>query len=319
MGQHLLTIQELTSEEIEKMIHRASYFEQYHPFIRPQFQNRFVANLFLEASTRTRFSFEVAEKRLGTEVLQFQPNISSLTKGESLLDTLKTLESLGAEAAIIRIREEGILQELSRQVSLRIVNAGEGQFSHPTQALLDLFTIKKYFHNLKGLNVAIIGDITHSRVAKSDALLLKKMGANVLLSGPESLMNKSIGDAVLPTEEAIQQADVVIMLRIQFERQESEYLNEKGRYREQYGFTVDRLKHLQPHAIILHPAPVNRGLEMDDEVVDHPQSKIFEQIHNGVWIRMAVIERALGGTGVWETSSNKDASGIGINGFKVIS
>jgi len=318
MGQHLLTIEDLSKEEIEKIIYRASYFEQYHPFIRQQFQNRFVANFFLEASTRTRFSFEVAEKRLGAEVLQFQPNISSITKGESLLDTLKTLESIGVETAIIRIREEGLLQELSKQVSLRIVNAGEGRTSHPTQALLDLFTIKKYFQDVKGLNIAIIGDVTHSRVARSDAALLKKMGANILFSGPDSLMDKSLGQ-IVPIDNAIQLADVVIMLRIQFERQESEFFNAKEIYRQQFGFTEDRLKHLQSHAIILHPAPVNRGLEMDDAVVDHPQSKIFEQIKNGVWVRMAVIERALGGNEAWNTLSNKDESGIRMNGLKVIS
>ncbi|MFV9509960.1 aspartate carbamoyltransferase catalytic subunit [Tepidibacillus sp. LV47] len=319
MGQHLLSIDDLTIEEIEKIFNRAKYYEQYHPFIRPQFQNRFVANLFLEPSTRTRFSFEIAEKRLGAEVLQFQQSVSSITKGESLLDTLRTLESQGVEAAVIRISEEGLLRKLSEKVSLKIINAGEGRIEHPTQALLDLYTIRKYFHTVKGLRIAIIGDISHSRVAHSNAALLKRLGAQLIFSGPDSLMDDSLEGTILPVDEAIQNADVVIMLRIQFERQKMNYISSKENYRAEFGFTRERLKYLQPHSIILHPAPVNRGLEMDDEVVDHPQSKIFEQIHNGVWVRMAVIERALEGNLRWESLSNKEMCGIEIGGFREIS
>ena len=319
MGKSLLSIDSLTNEEISKILLRARYYEEYHPYIRPQFRNRFVANLFLEPSTRTRTSFEVAEKRLGAEVLQFQASNSSLTKGESLLDTIRTLESLGVEAAVIRTSEEGMLEELTTATSLRIINAGEGRIAHPTQALLDLYTIQKYFHRVEGLKVAIIGDIAHSRVARSNVVLLKRMGAQVLFSGPENLMDPSLEGTYLPIDEAIAQADVVMMLRIQFERQNHDYIASKAQYREEYGFTTERLQYLQPHAIVLHPAPVNRGLEMDDQVVDHPQSKIFEQIQNGVWVRMAVIERGLGGCGIWESSSSKDEFGTKINGFKVIS
>jgi len=318
MGKHLIRINDLEKQEIEGLLKRARFFQKYseqQPLDSGKFQHRFVANLFLEPSTRTRFSFEVAEKRLGVQVLNLQSSMSSLQKGETLYDTLKTLESQGVEAVVIRLTEEGILQPLSEKLSLKIINAGEGKREHPTQALLDLYTIKHYFNELKGLRVAIIGDIKHSRVARSNTFLLKKFGADIIYSGPPELQANDLDGPYLPINEAIGQADVVMMLRIQFERLKEQVISSKEEYHKEFGFTEERLKYLQDHAIILHPAPVNRGVEMDDQIVEHPQSKIFEQIHNGVWIRMATIERALGGNKRWESSSKTDKFGIKISGF----
>ncbi|OEF99103.1 aspartate carbamoyltransferase [Vulcanibacillus modesticaldus] len=300
MGKHLLGCQDLSIEEIKSILNKAQYFLENNDNLfsyREAYRDKFVVNLFLEPSTRTRFSFEVAEKKLGIQVLNFESNISSLQKGESLYDTLKTFEAQGMDIVVIRLREEGILQHFSRRLNLSIINAGEGKKAHPTQALLDLFTIKQYFNDLKGLNVAIIGDIAHSRVARSNYYLLKKFGANIFFSGPPNLMAPDLENNYLPIDEAIRRADVVMMLRIQAERHSDNKIKSKEaivEYNRKFGFTEERLQYLQSHAIILHPAPVNRGVEMDDIVVDHQQSKIFEQIHNGVWVRMAILDRALG-------------------------
>jgi len=297
MGKNLLGCNVMKLDEINELMNRASFFQKNEnklTDLRLKLQNIYIANLFLEPSTRTKFSFEVAERKLGLQVLNFDAATSSLKKGESLYDTLRTIESLGVDAAVIRVNED-ILSNLAEKLTIKIINAGEGKKEHPTQALLDLYTIKKYFNDLRGLKIAIIGDIAHSRVARSNAYLLNKMGAKVIFSGPENLMVNDLEGEYLPIDEALNQADVVMMLRIQFERMEERYINTKERYNKDYGLTEERLKLLQPHAIILHPAPVNRGVEMDDLVVEHPQSKIFEQITNGVYIRMAVIEQALEG------------------------
>ncbi len=298
MGEHLISCNDLTVYEIEKLLSIAQYFEtkqQGLPNISSVFRDKFIANLFLEPSTRTRFSFEVAEKKLGANVLNFQSGASSIQKGETLYDTLKTFESLGIDVAVIRLSEENTLEKLKGAINVKIINAGEGRIAHPTQALLDLYTIRKYFSTIKGLKVAIIGDIAHSRVARSNINVLKKFGANIILSGPSNLIPDDLHEEYLPIDEAIAQANVVMMLRIQFERQTISLVDSVEEYNQKYGLTKKRLAYLHPDAIILHPAPVNRGVEMDDVVVEHAQSKIFEQIANGVFVRMAVIERALGG------------------------
>ena len=297
MGKALLNTKDLTIEEIDEILSKAEYFHnnQNNLDINLIGRNKFITNFFLEPSTRTRFSFEIAEKRLGCEVINFQSNDSSIKKGESLYDTLKTLEAQGIDVAVIRLAEEDLLEYLSQKLSLTIINAGEGKQEHPTQALLDLYTIKKYFNQLKGLNVAIIGDIAHSRVARSNYNLLKKFGVNFIFSGPKELMVDEFEGKYMSADDAIKQADIVMMLRIQFERQKYKYISSKEEYNRTFGFTEERLKIIQPHAIILHPAPINRGVEMDDCVIEHKQSKIFEQTNNGVWIRMAIIEKAIRG------------------------
>ncbi len=297
MGKNLLNTKDLTVQEIDEIMSRAQYFHENKDnlSITQICKNKFVTNFFLEPSTRTRFSFEIAEKRLGCKVINFQSNDSSIKKGESLYDTLKTLEAQGIDVAVIRLCEENVLGYLSQKLSLTIINAGEGKQEHPTQALLDLYTMKKYYNEMKGLNIALIGDIAHSRVARSNYNLLKKYGVNFIFSGPRELMVEDFEGTYMSVDEAIKQADIVMMLRIQFERQKYKYISSKEEYNKVYGFTEERLKILQPHTIILHPAPVNRGVEMDDCIIEHKQSKIFEQINNGVWIRMAIIEKAIRG------------------------
>lgn len=295
---HLIDTRFLTKEEIEFILARARYWETHAQEGSPELRGRFVANLFFEPSTRTRFSFEVAEKRLGLNVLNFQSEVSSTTKGESLYDTVKTLSSIGVEAVVIRHREEeDVLNLLEKDVGCAIINAGLGKFAHPTQALLDLYTIQKHFGKLDGLTVAIIGDLRHSRVARSNLWSLKTMGAKVVVSGPETMRDLEIEEHApyLPLEEAIAASDVVMMLRIQLERHDQTYVSSREEYHQRYGMTEERIHLMKPGAILLHPAPVNRDVELAGSLVEHPRSKIFAQMTNGVWIRMAVLERALTG------------------------
>ncbi len=294
MKKHLLSTRDLELSEIERLLKRAEFFSENRnsPAIKELGKNCFVTNFFLEPSTRTRFSFEIAQKRLGCNVINFQSNDSSIKKGETLYDTLKTLEVQGVEIAVVRLCEEGILSQYADKLSLTLINAGEGTIEHPTQALLDLYTIKQHFGEVKGLTMAIIGDIRHSRVAHSNYQLLTRLGVKLIFSGPEEFMDSRLAGEYLPIDEAIKAADVVMMLRIQFERQELSYLASKEDYNRHYGLTEERARLLNPQAIILHPAPINRGVEIAGSVVEHPQSKIFKQMENGVWIRMAIIERA---------------------------
>lgn len=295
---HLMDTKELSKWEIEDILERASYWEENWRAGDTPFAGKFVANLFFEPSTRTRFSFEVAEKKLGLHVLNFSAESSSTTKGESLYDTVKTLTSIGVEAVVIRHREpEEMLELVKQNPGCAIINAGTGKLAHPTQALLDLYTMKKHFGELSGLKVAIAGDITHSRVVRSNLWALEKFGAKVMLSGPDSMRDRELEQRApyLPFEEAIREADVVMMLRVQLERHDEQLFSTAEEYCRQYGLTLERLNLMKPEAIIMHPAPVNRGVEIADELVEHPRSKIFEQMSNGVFIRMAVLERAWGG------------------------
>ncbi len=292
---HLLSTIDLELAEIEQLLKRAQFFSENRnsPAIRELGNNCFVTNFFLEPSTRTRFSFEIAEKRLGCNVINFQSNDSSIKKGESLYDTLKTLEVQGVDIVVLRLCEEKILAQYANEFSLTLINAGEGTIEHPTQALLDLYTIKQNFDEIEGLTIAIIGDIRHSRVAHSNYQLLTRLGVRFVFSGPEEFMDERLHGEYLPIDEAIKTADVVMMLRIQFERQETSYFASKEDYNRNYGLTEERAALLKPQAIILHPAPINRGVEIADTLVEHPQSRIFKQMENGVWVRMAIIERAI--------------------------
>lgn len=291
---HLLGLKGMGKEEILSILDRADYWAQYPQKLSTSLNGRFVANMFFENSTRTRFSFEMAEKRLGAEVLNFSSAISSVEKGESIYDTVKTLESMGIDAGVIRLKPSGVLEHLARQVNIPLINAGDGNNEHPTQALLDLYTMRKHFGSLQGLSVSIIGDIQHSRVARSNLWALNAVGAKIRFCAPDNMRAADLADeaAYVPMDEALQ-ADVVMLLRVQLERHEHGKLSSAEEYRGQYGLTVEREKQLQDHAIIMHPAPVNRNVEIDDELVEHPRSKIFTQMSNGVPIRMAVMERAL--------------------------
>jgi len=289
----LLGLKDMDKEEILSILDRAAYWESQPEKVQPVIAGRFVANMFFENSTRTRFSFEVAEKRLGAEVLNFTAAASSVEKGESIYDTVRTLESMGIDAGIIRLKPIGLLAELAERIQVPLINAGDGNNEHPTQALLDLYTMRKQFGELAGLTVAIIGDILHSRVARSNLWALRALGARVVFCAPPNMQATELDAPYVTMDEALQ-ADVVMMLRVQLERHESGMIRSAEHYRSQYSLTTERAARIASHAIIMHPAPVNRNVEIDDELVEHPQSRIFAQMSHGVPVRMAVIERALG-------------------------
>lgn len=305
----LITLKELSIEDIDALLDRGDYWSSAENFRisynTKVIDNPIVCNLFFESSTRTRFSFEVAAKKLGYHILNFDPSSSSTTKGETVYDTLKTLESMGVNCAIIRTKEENMLQEVAPKLNLAVVNAGAGAYEHPTQGLLDLLTIRQHFGKIRDLKVAIIGDVRYSRVANSNIVALGKYGTEVLIAGPEELLPsdgaKSLGDhcSLRTVDQAIKEADVVMMLRVQRERHprkdDFKWMTKEGRpqYFEKYGLTKERFNRMKEHAIILHPAPFNRDVEIDGELVESSSSMIFRQVKNGVAIRMAVLERAM--------------------------
>ncbi|MVO99341.1 aspartate carbamoyltransferase catalytic subunit [Paenibacillus lutrae] len=293
-SRHFLGLKGVSSSEIKDILDRADFWENHPQKVTDRLKGKFVSNLFFENSTRTRFSFEMAEKRLGANVLNFSAAESSVQKGESIYDTVRTLESMGIDAGVIRLKPVGLLAELAEKIRVPLINAGDGNNEHPTQALLDLYTMRSHFGEIRGLTVSIIGDILHSRVARSNLWALREMGAAVKLCAPANMQAPELA-AYAPyvsMQEALQ-SDVVMMLRVQLERHDKGMIASAEEYREQYGLTSRRLEQMAPHAIIMHPAPVNRNVELDDELVEHHRSKIFTQIHNGVPIRMAVIERTL--------------------------
>ncbi|WP_082676529.1 aspartate carbamoyltransferase catalytic subunit [Shouchella shacheensis] len=287
----LHTMNELSTTEIYELLHTAEAFTRGEKWC-PQEQT-FIANLFFEPSTRTRFSFEVAEKRLGLEALNFDGDTSSTQKGESLYDTARTLESLGAEALVIRHKQDSYFNDL-QGLGIPVINAGDGCGHHPTQSLLDLLTIKQEFSRFEGLHVVIAGDLRHSRVARSNADVLTRLGARVSISGPKEWMSGfSHLYPYLTMDEAAKQADVLMLLRIQHERHGAEGDLPKAMYHAQHGLTLEREAEMKTHSIVMHPAPVNRGVEIADELVEGRRSRIFKQSANGVATRMAVLKRAL--------------------------
>ncbi|GIO06475.1 aspartate carbamoyltransferase [Brevibacillus reuszeri] len=302
---HLIGLKDLTKEQMIQLLERAEYWANRPAEQANILHGRFVANLFFEASTRTRFSFEVAQKRLGAHVLNFIPETSSAVKGETVYDTIRTLEAMGVEAAVIRTKKEGLLQELAETVDMKLINAGDGTNEHPTQCLLDLLTMKRQFGKLAGLTVAIIGDLRHSRVLGSHLHAMPKLGINLLLSGPTSMMPPQVPDGVkiVSMEEAVQTADVVMMLRVQLERHSESLYISKEEYHQAHGLTLERAKMMKAGAVIMHPAPVNRGVEIHTDLVECETSLIQRQVTNGVAARMAVLETLLKGSEMtWEPS-----------------
>ncbi|MCD7033864.1 aspartate carbamoyltransferase catalytic subunit [Metabacillus sp. GX 13764] len=289
---HLLTMNGLSCSEILEILEDAENFKKGMTLFKKN-EPVFIANLFFEPSTRTRLSFEAAEKRLGFEVLNFEHQSSSVQKGETLYDTVKTLEAIGASACVIRHPDNAYFKELEGKVGLSIINAGDGCGHHPTQSLLDLLTIKEEFGTFEGLTVSIHGDILHSRVARSNAEVLSRLGANVLFSGPEEWNDaQNPYGTYVKTDEACRESDIVMLLRIQHERHQDSF----GRvhtYLSEYGLTPERERKMKDHAIIMHPAPINRGVEIADELVECERSRIFAQMRNGVFARMAVLKHAL--------------------------
>lgn len=287
----LTSLKMLSVEEIDRILDDAErLYEVRHVGSR---NGHVIANLFFEASTRTKCSFEMAQKQLGIDTLHFDVATSSVNKGEGLYDTAKTLESIGCDAFIIRHGETRYYEQL-KGLTVPIINAGDGSGDHPTQSLLDLLTIRQEFGLFRGLKVVIVGDILHSRVAHSNIEVLERFGAEVYVSGPEEWIDDEIPrEKRLTIDEAVEVADVVMLLRIQLERHDGEMLSSPDEYLQTYGLTVDREKRMKPHGIIMHPAPVNRGVEIDSSLVECERSRIFKQMNNGVAVRKAVLVRAL--------------------------
>ena len=292
----LLGIKDLTPNEINFILDTASGFKDV--LARdikkvPPLRGKTVVNLFFEPSTRTRTSFTLAGKRLSADVVNFSVNTSSVVKGETLKDTALTIQSLGADFIVIRHASSGVPHFLSKILNISIINAGDGANEHPTQALLDLFTIRSHKKKINGLTVAIIGDIAHSRVAKSNIYGLTKLGAKVRVICPPTLMPAEIDklgvDVFHSIEQGIKNADVIMTLRLQLERQAKGFLPSLQEYFKLYGLTAERLKLARDNAIVMHPGPMNRGVEIDSEVADGPQSVILEQVTNGIAVRMAVL------------------------------
>lgn len=286
---HLLSMKDLQVNEIENILQRA---RELANGAEHSLENIYtVANLFFEPSTRTKMSFEMAERKLGLHVLPFESGASSTLKGETLYDTVKTLEAIGVDALVIRHEAEGYYKELLDGVNIGILNGGDGTGQHPTQSLLDLYTIKEEFGRFEGLNITIAGDISHSRVARSNADALQKLGANITFLCPPEWRGEFEG--VSSWEKVLPDSDVVMLLRVQHERHESGAVFSKEQYHEKFGLTKERYGQLKPQSIIMHPAPFNRDVEIAGELVESSKSRIFRQMHNGVFIRMAVLESVL--------------------------
>jgi aspartate carbamoyltransferase catalytic subunit len=292
----LLGIKELRKEEILLLLNTARAFKEVlQRDIKkvPTLRGRTVVNLFFEPSTRTRTSFELAAKRLSTDVINFSAPTSSLVKGESLLDTALTVQALGADIVVIRHGSAGVPHMLARVLRASVINAGDGTNEHPTQALLDAFTILQHKKAIEGLKVAIVGDVLHSRVAKSNIYCLGKLGAQVRLIGPATLVLKAfeaLGTEVFYSmEEGLRGVDVVMTLRLQLERQGRGYFPSTEEYFQKWGLTRERLSLASPEVLVMHPGPMNRGIEIASEVADGPESVILEQVTNGLAVRMAVM------------------------------
>jgi len=295
-SRHLLGIAGLAADEITLILDTAEAMKEIGGRAVkkvPTLRGRTVVNLFFEPSTRTRTSFEIAEKRLSADTLSIATATSSVTKGESLLDTVQNLEAMSPDMIVMRHGSSGAPHLLARTCRSAIINAGDGMHEHPTQALLDAFTIREHKGRLAGLKVAIIGDLLHSRVLRSNVLLLNTMGAEVWACGPATLMPSGIERfGVRPTtsvDAAIEGADVVMVLRIQHERMHGHFIPSVREYFTLFGLTPERMRRAAPDAIVMHPGPMNRGVEIDSAVADGPFSVILEQVSNGVAVRMAVL------------------------------
>ncbi|HEY5609756.1 MAG TPA: aspartate carbamoyltransferase catalytic subunit [Thermoanaerobaculia bacterium] len=298
----LLGIQQLTPEEITLILDTAEGFKEVseRPIKKvPTLRGQLVINLFMEASTRTRVSFEIAEKRLSADTLNFSASGSAVEKGETLIDTAKNLMAMHPDMIVIRHKYAGAPKMLAEHLPASVINAGDGAHEHPTQALLDAFTIRERLGRLSGVNISIIGDIAHSRVVRSNIHLLTKMNANVTLAAPPTLMPievEKMGVRVVHSlDEALEGADVIMMLRIQLERQGRLFFPSLREYYNTFGLTAERLERAREGVVVMHPGPMNRGVEIASDVADGPFSVILEQVTNGVAVRMAVLYLLAGG------------------------
>ena len=314
-AKHLLGIELLSVDQIRLILETANTFREISTrSIKkvPTLRGKTIINLFFESSTRTRTSFEIAAKRLSADAINISTSTSSIVKGETLIDTARNLEAMAPDAIVIRHSSAGAPHQLAKFCSASIINAGDGFHEHPTQALLDALTILDHRPSLKDLRVAIIGDIAHSRVARSNCLLLGKLGAHITVCGPPTLLPinfdqySSLAGSLTVTDnmnKALDQADVVMMLRIQLERQKEAFFPSIREYFRYYGLTGERMKFAKPGAIIMHPGPINRGVEIASEVADGPYSVILGQVASGVGIRMAILYLVI---------AEREQTGLGI-------
>ena len=299
---HLLGIQALSESDITTVLDTAdSFLEISAREVKkvPTLRGKTIVNLFFEPSTRTRSSFELAAKRLSADIINFNRITSSVLKGETLKDTILNLESMKTDAIVVRHSCPGVPHFITTFCKSHVINAGDGAHEHPTQALLDAFTIRQHRKDLSGLKILIVGDIVHSRVARSNILLLKKMGAKVVLVGPPPLVPDEFQDFGVAVDynldRAIEDADAVMMLRIQRERQQKNFFPSIREYRNLYSLTKKRFRRAKKSAIIMHPGPVNRGVEISTDLADSARSAILRQVENGVAVRMAILYLLLGG------------------------
>jgi aspartate carbamoyltransferase catalytic subunit len=302
LGKDLLGLEHLSGDQIRLILDTAEPFKEISErAIKqvPTLRGATVVNLFFEASTRTRVSFEFAEKRMSADTVSIASTGSSVTKGETLVDTARNLEAMRIDMVVIRHGASGAAQFLAERIESNVINAGDGTHEHPTQGLLDMLTLRDRFKRLAGLKVCICGDVLHSRVARSNIWGLKKMGAEVAVCGPRSLLPRAIEDFGVTVfehiEDAIQWADALNILRLQLERMQSGYIPSLREYNRVFGVTSERLERAPKDLLILHPGPMNRGVEIDSDVADGPHSVILNQVTNGVAVRMAVLYLLAGG------------------------
>ena len=280
---NFLTLDDLSEKEILKLVKDALLFKKNE--IECDLKGKIIANMFFENSTRTQYSFNTAEEKLGMKVITFNPATSSLNKGESFYDTVKTFESFGIDGMVIRHTNNEYYKEL-KNIKTVLINAGDGTGNHPSQSLLDLVTIYEQFNKFDNLNIAIVGDILHSRVAHGNLKVMERLGMNTYISGPKEFMDNS--SKFIPFKDAISEMDIIMLLRIQRERNAKKSMSD-SEYLENYGLTMDKVNAMKKDAIIMHPAPFNRNVEIADDVVECPKSKIFTQMNNGVYARCSIL------------------------------
>ncbi len=312
LGKDLIGLEYLSAEQIELILDTAEPFKEVseRPIKKvPALRGKTIVNLFFEASTRTRISFEFAEKRLSADTVNVAAQGSSVQKGETLVDTARNLEAMRIDMVVIRHQSSGAAQFLAQRIRSNVINAGDGKHEHPTQGLLDLLTLRDRFGRIRGLKVAIVGDVLHSRVARSNIWGLLKLGAEVAVCGPATLLPRKIeelGVTVLPrVEDAIQWADALNVLRLQLERMQAGFIPSLREYNRVFGVTTERLARAPRDLVILHPGPMNRGVEIDSDVADGPHSVILPQVTNGVAVRMAVLYLLAGGSPDWAQAAGR--------------
>lgn len=300
----LLDLQELSQEEIELILQTAKSFKEVSSRdVKkvPALRGKTVVMLFFESSTRTRISFELAAKRLSADTINISANASSLSKGETILDIARNIEAMNVDAIVVRHSSSGSADVLAQHLKASVINAGDGCRAHPTQALLDMFTIKEKLGRIEGVRVGIVGDILHSRVARSNIWGLKKLGASVTVCGPSTLMPAGVGqlgvEVTCDLDKVLENSDVLMILRLQKERQQDKFLPSIREYAKTFGVNAERLKRAKKDILIMHPGPTNRGVELSAEVADGEYSVILDQVTNGVAVRMAVLYLLLGKKG----------------------